>query len=65
MTLGFRVVIKNGLALCRDWAHPFDGVVLILQGSLKSSSSDFVLKTLELEFVRSYSGIIVIYMVFP
>ena len=65
MISGFGVVVKNGLGFCRDWAHPFDGTVLILQGSLKSSGSDFVLKTSELVFVRFYSGIIIIYVVIP
>ena len=31
----------------------------------KSNGSDFVLKTLELEFVRFYSGIFIIYVVNP
>ena len=63
--LGFGVVIKNGLGLCRDRAHAFNGAVLILQGGLKSSGSDFVLKMSELVFVRFYSGIIIIYVVIP
>ena len=62
---GFGAVIKNGLGLCRDWAHAFDGAVLILQGGLKSSGSDFVPKMSELVFVRFYSGIIIIYVVIP
>ena len=65
MVSGFGVVIKNGLGLCRYWAHPFNGAVLILQGSLKSGGSAFVLKMSELVFVRFYSGIIIIYGVIP
>ena len=63
--MGFGVVIKNGLGLCTDRAHPFDGTVLILRGGLKSGGSDFVPKTSELVFVRFYGGIIIIYVVIP